>query len=40
MAMQKSNEEFEKFQSGQKRLEKEQSLKELEADIKRLRKSE
>jgi len=38
MALQKSNEEFEKFQSGQKKSEKEQSLKELEADIERLRK--
>jgi len=38
MALQKSSEEFEKFQSNQKQIEKEQSLKELEADIDRLKK--
>lgn len=36
-ALQKSNEEFEKYQLTQKALEKEQSLKELEQDIKKLK---
>lgn len=36
-ALQKSNEEFEKYQLAQKALEKEQSLKELEQDIKKLK---
>lgn len=39
MALKKSNEEFEKYQHTQKTLEKAQSLKELENDIKMLRKS-
>ena len=38
MAMQKSSEEFDKFQANKKQIEKEQSLKELEADIQRLKK--
>lgn len=38
MALKKSEEEFEKYQLSQKALEKEQSLKELEEDIKRLKK--
>ena len=38
MAVKKSAEEFEKYQLSQKALEKEQSLKELEEDIKRLKK--
>ena len=37
MALKKSGEEFEKFQLTQKTLEKEQSLNELEADIKKLK---
>lgn len=36
-ALKKSNEEFEKYQLAQKTLEKEQSLKELEQDIKKLK---
>ena len=38
MALKKSEEEFEKYQLSQKTLEKEKSLKELEEDIKRLKK--
>lgn len=38
MAVKKSSEEFEKYQLSQKALEKEQSLKELEEDIKQLKK--
>lgn len=38
MALQKSSEEFDKFKASQRQLEKEQSLKELEADIERLKK--
>ncbi len=38
MALEKSGEEFEKYQLVQKALEKEQSLKELEEDIKKLKK--
>lgn len=38
MAVKKSAEEFEKYQLSQKLLEKEQSLKELEADIQKLKK--
>lgn len=38
MALQKSNDEFEKFQDRQRQIENEQSLKELEADIERLKK--
>ncbi len=38
MALKKSEEEFEKYQLSQKTLEKEQSLKELEEDIKKLKK--
>lgn len=38
MALQKSTEEFEKFRNVQKQIEKEQSLKELEADIEKLKK--
>ena len=37
-AVQKSNEEFEKYKLAQKVIEKEQSLKEIEADIKRIKK--
>jgi hypothetical protein len=40
MALQKSDEEFEKFQITQKIMEKEQSLKELEQDIIKLKKPE
>lgn len=40
MALKKSEQEFEKYQVAQKSLEKEQSLKELEADIIKLRKSD
>lgn len=40
MALEKSEEEFEKFQVTQKSLVKEQSLKELEEDIKKLKKPE
>ena len=38
MALQKSGEEFEKYQQTQKALEREESLKEIEEDIKRLEK--
>lgn len=38
MALKKSNEEFDKYKMEQKRIEKEQSLKELEEDIKKLKK--
>jgi hypothetical protein len=38
MALKKSGEEFEKYQLAQKASEKEQSLKELEEDIKKLKK--
>jgi len=38
MALKKSEEEYEKYQLSQKTLEKEQSLKELEEDIKKLKK--
>lgn len=38
MALKKSGEEFEKYQLAQKALEKEQSLKELEEDLKQLKK--
>lgn len=38
MALKKSSEEFEKYQITQKELEREQSLKEIEEDIKRLKK--
>jgi len=38
MALRKSGEEFEKYQLSQKAMEKEQSLKELEEDIKKLKK--
>lgn len=38
MALKKSEEEFEKYQLYQKTIEKEESLKELEEDIKRLKK--
>ena len=37
-ALEKSNEEFEKYKLAQKAIEKEQSLKEIEADIKRIKK--
>jgi hypothetical protein len=37
-AIQKSNEEFEKYKLAQKVIEKEQSLKEIEADIKKIKK--
>lgn len=37
MALQKASEEFEKFRVAQKQIEKEQSLKELEADIENLK---
>jgi len=40
MALIKSGEEFEKYQFAQKAIEKEQSLKELEEDIKKLKKPE
>jgi len=40
MALQKSSEEFDKFQANQKQFEKEQSLKELESDIGKLKKKE
>jgi len=40
LALQKSNEEFEKFQSNQKQIEKEQNLKELEEDLERIKKKE
>lgn len=38
MALKKSVEEFEKYELSQKALQKEQSLKELEEDIKKLKK--
>ena len=38
MALKKSGEEFEKYQLAQKAIEKDQSLKELEEDIKQLKK--
>ena len=37
-ALEKSNEEFEKYKAAQKIIEKEQSLKEIEEDIKKLKK--
>jgi hypothetical protein len=37
-ALKKSGEEFEKYQMAQKALEKEQSLKELEEDVKKMKK--
>ncbi len=37
MALDKSDEEFQKFKIEQKTIEKEQSLKEIEADIKKLK---
>ena len=37
-AVEKSNTEFEKYKVAQKIIEKEQSLKEIEADIKKLKK--
>ena len=39
MALEKSGEEYEKFKQQQKTIDKEASLKELEADIKKLKKS-
>ena len=38
MALQKSNNEYEKYQTEKKQLEKEQSLKEIEEDIKRIKR--
>jgi hypothetical protein len=38
MALEKSGEEYEKFKQQQKAIEKEDSLKELEEDIKKLKK--
>jgi hypothetical protein len=38
MALKKSGSEFEKFKTNRKAIEKEQSLKEIEADINRLKK--
>jgi cell fate (sporulation/competence/biofilm development) regulator YmcA (YheA/YmcA/DUF963 family) len=38
MAIEKSNAEFEKYKKTRATIEKEQSLKEIEADIKRLKK--
>ncbi|MEZ4830364.1 MAG: cell filamentation protein Fic, partial [Bacteroidia bacterium] len=38
MALKKSGEEFEKYRLAKKAVEKEQSLKELEEDIKKLKK--
>ena len=38
MAVQKSGEEYAKFKAEQKKAEKEQSLKEIERDIKKLKK--
>jgi hypothetical protein len=38
MALKRSGEEYEKYKSVQKAIEKEQSLKEIENDIKKLRK--
>ena len=40
MALRKSNDEFEKYQLTQKALEKEQNLKELEEDLKKLNNPE
>src|SRR5690625_633917 len=40
MALEKSGEEYEKFKEQQKAIEKEASFKELEADIKKLKKPE
>ena len=40
MALEKSGAEYEKHQQHQKTLEREESLKELEADIKKLKKRE
>ncbi len=37
-AVEKSNEEFEKYKIAQQEIEKEQSLKEIEADIKKIKK--
>jgi hypothetical protein len=39
-AVEKSNEEFEKYKVAQKAIEKEQSLKEIEADIKRIKRDD
>jgi len=39
MALNKSEEEYEKFKHRQKTIEKEESLKELEADIKKMKKN-
>ncbi len=39
-AVEKSNQEFEKYKLAQKLTEKEQSLKEIEADIKRIKNNE
>ena len=39
-AVEKSNEEFEKYKLSQKLIEKEQSLKEIETDIKRIKNNE
>ena len=39
MALKKSSEEYQKYQLAQKALEREQSIKELEEDIKKLKKS-
>ena len=39
MALQKSGKEFEIFRNAQKQIEKEQSLKELEADVEKLKKN-
>ncbi len=38
MVLKKSGEEFEKYQLSQKKVEKEQSLKEIESDIQNLKK--
>jgi hypothetical protein len=40
MALKKSGEEYEKYRLTQKEQEREQSLKEIEEDIKRLKKSD
>jgi hypothetical protein len=40
MALQKSEQEYEKYKQTQKQIEKEQSLKEIEEDIKKLSKEE
>jgi hypothetical protein len=39
MAVKKSEEEFEKYKQTQQQFEREQSLKEIEADIKKLKKN-